>query len=161
MLTVFWNTILERFFKNSTILQVRGCTLSTCVAIYSSLHHWVASDLRDHLDQFEIQARKILGLRDDGTTVCKQRTTAAVDATPRDMFRRTTYIPILDSLAAGLSRRKATFDVLHGRFGILSDFHELDATAIRQKAHTLPKLSLRWTFRRHCRRVRSVRAIRT
>ena len=142
LLSILWNDVLTRFNSVSKSVQATDANLSTVTTLISSLKSFVQS-LRDDFDRYEKEAKKIAP---DVTFADEQhrrrpRSTRITDnegnaedtiLEGRNKFRIEVYIPILDSLAAGLQQRSVAYDNINSRFSFIEKLPDLTVSQIKE-----------------------------
>ena len=142
LLSILWNDVLTRFNSVSKSVQATDANLSTITTLISSLKSFVQS-LRDDFDRYEKEAKKIAP---DVTFADEQhrrrpRSTRITDnegnaedtiLEGRNKFRIEVYIPILDSLAAGLQQRSVAYDNINSRFSFIEKLPDLTVSQIKE-----------------------------
>lgn len=128
VLCVVWDSILERFHVTSKTLQKVNIDLATCVSLYESLHSFISSiRTEEAFTSYEDKAKLMVEDSTYRAEHARARKTkrlfnemdSEVQLSPRDSFRTSTYLPILDSLLTELVRRTEVYSNLTHRFGFL------------------------------------------
>uniref|UniRef100_A0A8C5GFL1 TTF-type domain-containing protein n=1 Tax=Gouania willdenowi TaxID=441366 RepID=A0A8C5GFL1_GOUWI len=145
LMTMFWDTVLQRFKLTSNSLQKREMDLMTAVRLLESLHTYVAS-LRGQFGYFETSARAITGVtqayQSETHRVSKRKTfdDETVDnevvLTGSKKFQVETFNVIIDSLLSGLKKRLDAYKDINDRFGVLFDMDCAD-TDLFKRANAL------------------------
>lgn len=149
VLCVVWDSILERFNSTSKTLQKVNIDLATCVSLYESLHSFISSIRTEEAYlSYEDKAKLLVedsSYRAEHARARKRRrlfneVDSEVQLSPRERFRTSTYLPILDSLLTELVRRTEVYSKLKHRFGFLftlltSSEAELRESARKFQAH--------------------------
>ncbi|XP_069494240.1 zinc finger MYM-type protein 1-like [Ambystoma mexicanum] len=135
-LTIVWNDILLRFNETSKTVQKEDINLSVAVNIIQSLKLYV-QEIRDKFNEYEVKAKAKApeaDYSDQGKRV-KQRSSrltgfegAASDTVlqGRQKFHIETYLPIMDSIINGLTRRGDAYKDISNRFGFLVNLRDMD-----------------------------------
>ncbi|CAM1319945.1 Uncharacterised protein r2_g2830 [Pycnogonum litorale] len=143
VLCVVWDTILERFNATSKTLQEVNIDLGTCVSLYESLQYFVKS-IRTEEAFYSYEERAKFMMEGSSYRADHQRTRkrkrlfdevdSEVELTPREKFRTSTFLPILDSLLTELVRRMEVYSKLKHQFGFLFTLHTSSETELRESA---------------------------
>lgn len=112
-----WSEVLQRFQDTSKSLQEENITLSTCANLYESLQQYL-SQVRDQFNEFEKKAMNCL----PGTEYRQHAKRQSIrkkqpddgsapehDFSPREKFRVTAFLPIVDALCTNLERRAGVY----------------------------------------------------
>jgi len=148
ILLVTWQEILKRFNATSQQLQKPGLDLNTAVKLLESLTEFV-QDLRERFDDFEHIAIDKCGhseYEDDRRRVRRRKRhhdeVDSADDTqlpPRERFRTTSYIPIIDQLTTSLGDRLKAYGTLRQRFSFFSEITTMQTDKLRDSAADLVK----------------------
>ena len=136
LLLKLWTPVLEEFHKTSKALQDPKIALSTCSDLYRSLSNYV-KDMREKFDKIEQDAKSQLPGIDYRSTKKRKRTRKkpaddddimdAVDELgPREKFRVSTFIVIIDALEKNLRERAAVYKYFADKFSFLVDIEASD-----------------------------------
>ncbi|CAM1329396.1 Uncharacterised protein r2_g3859 [Pycnogonum litorale] len=144
VLCVVWDTILERFNATSKTLQKVNIDLGTCVSLYESLQYFVKSIRTEEAFYSHEEKAKFmmegLSYRADNQRARKRKrlfdeVDSEVELTPREKFRTSTFLPILDSLLTELVRRMEVYSKLKHQFDFLFTLHTSSETELCESAH--------------------------
>ena len=142
ILTVVWNTILQRFNACSKALQSIGIELRTAVTLYESLPVFIQS-VRDNFDEYEKLAMDLIncvngnaGYRGETNrrklrkkffdeSNSEDATGTTTVTTARQQYIVETFYVIIDSLLVALQKRKDAYMMLDGRFRVLTQFKRM------------------------------------
>jgi len=148
ILLVTWQNILKRFNATSQQLQKQGLDLNTAFNLLQSLKEYV-EDLRERFDDFEQIAIGKCGHNEyEGDRRRVQRRTRHHDEvdsaddtqlSPRERFRTTSYILIIDQLTTSLGDRANAYGTLRQRFALLSEITTIQTDKLRDSAADLVK----------------------
>ncbi|XP_076028442.1 uncharacterized protein LOC143017537 [Oratosquilla oratoria] len=146
ILLVTWQNILKRFNATSQHLQKPGLDLNTAVNLLKSLTEFV-QDQRDRFDDYEQIAVQKCGhneYKDDRGRVQRRKrhhdeADSAEDTklSPRERFRTTSYIPIIDQLILSLRDRLKSYETLQQRFASLPHIMAMQTDKLRDFAANL------------------------
>ena len=143
VLCVVWDSILQRFNATSEKLQKVNIDLGTCVSLYESLHAFVTSirtaeAFTSYEDKAKLMVEDSSYREEHGRARKKKRLFNEVDSevelSPRERFRTSTFIPILDSLLMELVRRREVYSKLKHRFGFLFTLLTSSDAELRESA---------------------------
>lgn len=129
LLTVIWDTILQRINKTSKTLQSSSIDISTVVPLYESLIQFINS-VRENLNEYEEEAKLLV----NGETYSikrKKQISKRLDSncdtechlSPKEAFRVNCHNIICDSLLVQLHKRMEAYSKLEQKFGFLSNCH--------------------------------------
>ena len=124
----FWTDVLVRFRNTSKALKGEKTSLDTCTNLYKSLAQYVSS-VRDQFDNCERNAK--LRLPDVDYKLVNKRTitrrrqvndgdAAEVSLSPKDKFRVSTFIPMVDALITNLAKRAEVYSEVASNFSFLT-----------------------------------------
>ena len=141
-----WNRILKHFHHTSKALQDPKLSLGTCSKLYASLDN-VLVEIRDNFDEIELKAKERLP-DVDYKIVTKRRRRKKVmfgdgdmpnaDDTllPREKFRVTSFVPIIEALQVNLQKRAETYHEVADAFDFLIDIN-ISEQLLRERVETL------------------------
>lgn len=134
LMTVLWNTVLQRMNATSKSLQKSDLCLTTAVALLQSLATFI-QDVRNDFQKIEDEASPLitsaeLSYHDEGRRHKKRK--VFFDETPdnevvlsgKQKFVVNTMNVVCDRLIAELNKRMDAYKVINTRFGIFFNFNE-------------------------------------
>ena len=144
LMTVIWQTILERFNATSLSLQKVEIDLLCAVKLYDSLVTFLLQlRLRERFDEMEEKAKSYVDIEEyrEATKRTKRRkrfydetSTSDTELTARDRFRVDVFYSIVDCLVVELRKRMSAYSAVHGLFGFLTEFESLTPEDLRKHA---------------------------
>jgi hypothetical protein len=138
VLCVVWDSVLERFNATSKTLQKVNIDLATCVSLYESLHSFISSiRTEEAYTSYEDKAKLLVedsNYRAEHARARKTKVDSEVQLSPRERFRTSTYLPILDSLLTELIRRTEVYLKLKHWFGFLFTLLTSSEAELRESA---------------------------
>ncbi|KAL5459947.1 hypothetical protein EMCRGX_G033346 [Ephydatia muelleri] len=125
----------------SMALQSAEIELGTTVKLLQSLQDFV-SELRGNFDAIEMRAKQKAKYKDAEKRIRKPKTQFGDESNglvfhQHDKFRIEVFLPILDKLSQALTLRTQAYDVVHKRFGLITEFLSMGADEIEKAAHNL------------------------
>lgn len=145
ILTLLWKDIMEQFHKTNTSLQTAGIPLHSVVKMYNSLVKYVEG-ARTKFDEYEQNAKHLARndyyRRDFKRNICCKRnvddsSSPAVVFSPREEFKISTYLVVVDKLLVALNRRKEAYEIVHDKYDFLTQLTKIDDVTVRHKARHL------------------------
>ena len=129
LMLVIWNEILRHFNNTSKALQSAKTHLAVCARLYQSLADYLVT-IRNEFDRFEKLAQVILPEGEYKQVKSRKRkrkrqdndgnaSDALNEMSPRDVFRTTVFIHIVDTLQAEMKKRAKVYDEVSSRFSFL------------------------------------------
>ena len=100
------------------------------------------SELRGNFDAIEMRAKQKAKYKDAEKRIRKPKTQFGDESNglvfhQHDKFRIEVFLPILDKLSQALTLRTQAYDVVHKRFGLITEFLSMGADEIEKAAHNL------------------------
>ncbi|KAL4127199.1 hypothetical protein QTP88_011396 [Uroleucon formosanum] len=149
-MTIFWNTLLERFNATSKSLQSIKIHLETVVHLYRSLTDFVIQ-LRNEVmfEEFINKARQSISeeykidMKRAKTRSLLPGETRKNETKPqngKDNLRINVYYPILDCIQIELKKRQLAYTEVAERFDFLQHLNNFEADIILKKAEHLQML---------------------
>ena len=151
ILLVLWDKVLERFQMTSALLQSADQDLNTACSLYESLIGFV-QNLRSTFTDIEQKAKNLTECNQCQQEIKRVRrrnqrydaqtgSTSVEDEsqTPKEKFKTGTYIVIIDSLIASLSKRLGAYQGVASKFGFFRNLQSLSTEEITQKPSQLVK----------------------
>jgi hypothetical protein len=144
-LTIIWNEILNRFNETSKTVQKENIDLQVVIKIINSLKFFIQS-MRERFGEYEILAKeKTENAEYSNTNKRKQQRSKRFFDGPAEEtffcgsenFKINTYLPIMDSLIDGLSRRNKAYENVYNKFRIFSNLKQLDLEEIKVQVEPL------------------------
>ncbi|KAL5496974.1 hypothetical protein EMCRGX_G013355 [Ephydatia muelleri] len=143
-MAVFRNIILERYNRVSMALQSAEIELGTAVKLLQSLQDFV-SVLRGNFDAIEMRAKQkdpSAKYKDAEKRIRKSKTQFGDESNglvlhQHDKFCIEVFLPILDKLSQALTLRTQAYDVVHKRFGLITEFLSMGADEVEKAAQNL------------------------
>lgn len=126
-LLIFWNEILQNFYRVSQVLQKEDSNLQICSDLYKSLSDQLCTS-RNQFEKYEVAAKELLPNIDYKTAQTRRciRKKLPNDGNapetylnPRDKFRITTFYTIVDTLQTEMKKRGDIYKEIAERFSIL------------------------------------------
>lgn len=147
LMTVIWDSILQRMNNASKTIQSENCKMSTIVPLYNSLIKFV-QHVRNHFDDWENQAETLIGNRSYTESRPKKVTKSRmldetssknVELSCREKFLFQTHYVICDSLISALEKRKCAYVSLESIFGFMcnENLSELNIKESAKKFHDI------------------------
>eukprot|EP00731_Ephydatia_muelleri_P027507 Em0019g380a len=139
-MAVFWNIILERFNRVSMALQSAEIELGTAFKLLQSLQDFVSEGTLMLLrcvrnKRIQLSAK----YKDAEKRIRKPKTQFGDESNglvlhQHDQFRIEMFLPILDKQSQALTLRTQAYDVVHKRFGFITEFLSMGADEIEKAA---------------------------
>ena len=144
-MAVFWNIILKRFNRVSMALQSAKIELGTAVKLLYSHSRTSCQNLEGTLMLLRCVRNKriqVLNIRMPKKRIRKPKTQFGDESNglvlhQHDKFRIEVFLPILDKLSQALTLRTQAYDVVHKRFGFITEFRSMGADEIEKAAQNL------------------------
>ena len=142
-----WDTILQQFQKTSLSLQEAGLSLNSALSLIESLLKFVERQ-RTEFDRFEekgkikCSANSYIGDEKRQTKRKRQFDEGGgedVVLAPREKFKVQIFLAIIDQLCLGLRSRLDAYQVVHKKFGFLSNLEHLSTVEIKAASANLVK----------------------
>lgn len=146
LMTVIWDTLLQRFNSTSKSLQHSHINLGIAADLYKSLYRFVQLT-RDNFKNIEEEAMHLTTERDFRTDVCRKQVRKrffdeigvdyTVNYSGRNTFIVENFYLICDTLILELKRRMETYSNLNNRFRV---FYEHESMNINDKRNAAVQL---------------------
>lgn len=145
ILTVLWDTILQRFNKTSQALQSSTLDLNNAVELLSSLQDFVQS-LRSEFDTYEEQGKELSEANtykeDTGRKWKRKRqfdesSSEETERSGKEKFRAEVFLRITDQLNAALACRTTTYNDVSSKFGVLAKVTTVDKISLKSHCDLL------------------------
>ena len=145
-LTVFWDTILQRFNKTSLALQGATLDLNKAVGLLHSFSEYVQSlKCSAELDKFEKYGKELAKCevyKKEVKTVRKRKQqfdegTSEEVLLLANEFLVNLLIAIIDQLKAALAHRSAAYSYVFSRFGFMNNLQTLTCMEVIKHCDTL------------------------
>lgn len=149
-MTIFWNTLLERFNATSKSLQSIKIHLETVVHLYTSLTDFVIQLRNEEMfEQFINKAKQSIP-EEYKFDMKRSKTKSILPGETRknetklqngkDNLRINVYYPILDCISVELKKRQMAYTEVAERFDFLQHLNNFEADTILKKAEHLQML---------------------
>lgn len=145
LLALFWNDILQRIDKTSNNLQKEELDLLDATKELETLERFLESK-RDSFDEYEKKALTLTSLQEANYQRNRKRTVFAdekmsmqteADADPRNKFRTSVFLKIVDNLTVQLNQRRESYSSLGTRFEVFRNLHDKEPRNITVEAKKL------------------------
>lgn len=166
-MTIFWNSILERFNNTSKELQKVNIDLGKVVELYQSLIHFITSIRNDEFFTGNVNLAKNIKSEEyelDRVRIKKRKLQAdeerenEVHMSGRDKFKVETYFAILDRIESEMKKRCTAYINIYEKYNFLFNLNQLSLEEIVQKANKLQAFyndDLEESFSNECLHFRS------
>ena len=147
LLTQFWNDTLSRFNEVSKSIQKADVNLAVVVNLLQPLKEYTQG-LREQFEEYEAKAK--IKAKQKTYNDCGKRPTQR--SSPMKVFGRPsidtvlqgseqlkvgTYLTVIDSLLAGISKRLAAYEHINSLFGFLAELNTMNDGEIEDRCNQL------------------------
>lgn len=127
VMTVVWDTILQRMNSVNKSIQSVNCEMAAIVPLYESLECFIKY-VQENFENYENEAESLVGKKIYATKrkrktpkskMLDDNATIEIELSDRERFQYQTHYVICDSIITELSERKKAYSLLESRFGFM------------------------------------------